>query len=62
VRSLDEVVNILARFLRSEEAATAVEYAVVLVVIMTALVSIAALGQQTSTMYDTIETEMQSHG
>ena len=53
--------NVLARFLRNDEAATAVEYAVVLVVIMTAIVGIAAVGQQTGVMYDTIETEMESH-
>ena len=53
--------NVLVRFLRNDDAATAVEYAIVLVVIMTAIVGIAAVGQQTGVLYGTIQTEMESH-
>jgi Flp pilus assembly pilin Flp len=50
-------------FLSSEDAATAVEYAVMLAsIIVVAVASIAALGTQTGIMYADVNSEMESHG
>ena len=46
-----------------EEAATAVEYAVMLAMILMAVfASVALVGTQTSTLWSTIDTETQAHG
>jgi len=55
--------NRLIAFVRDEEAATAVEYAVMLaLIILTALAAINSFGQQVGTMYGNVDTEMQAHG
>lgn len=48
---------------RSEEAATAVEYAVMLgAILVVCIAAIAAVGDQTALMYGNIQSEMESHG
>ena len=50
----------LQRFLVSEDGPTAVEYAVMLaLIIIVCLVAITAVGQQTSAMFTTVDTAMQ---
>ncbi|MCA9039517.1 MAG: Flp family type IVb pilin [Planctomycetaceae bacterium] len=50
------------RFLMEEDAATAVEYAVmVAMILLTCIVAIASFGNQTNTMYQNIETELNAH-
>ncbi len=51
------------RFLREEEAATAVEYAVMLaLILMTALVAIGALGNESSGLWGGIEGDLRDVG
>ena len=53
----------LIKFLRDDDGATAVEYAVMLgLIIVTALTAIAALGQQGGSMFGGIRDEMNAHG
>ena len=53
----------LAQLLRNEEAATAVEYAVMLALIIgTIIVSIGAVGSQTGGMWGGIDSDLQAHG
>ena len=53
----------LWKLLREEEAATAVEYAVMLsLILMAALVAIGALGAQSTGMWGGIETDLQDVG
>ena len=53
----------LKRLFVREEAATAVEYAVMLTLILMAVfASVAVLGTETSTLWSTIDTETQSRG
>ena len=53
----------IVAFLRDESGPTAVEYAVMLAaIIVTALVGIAALGQQTGVLYNEVNDEMKAHG
>jgi pilus assembly protein Flp/PilA len=53
----------LTRFLRDEEAATAVEYAVMLALILMAIITtIGAVGQTTGGMWNNNMTQMQSVG
>ena len=55
--------NALVTFLKQEHAATAVEYAVMLALILMATVAaIGAVGAQTAVMYGDIQGEMDSHG
>jgi Flp pilus assembly pilin Flp len=50
-------------FLREEQAATAVEYAIMLAMILMAVfATVEAVGQNTNAMYGDIQTEMESHG
>lgn len=54
--------NAVKRFLQEDEAATAVEYAVMLaLILLTCLVAIASFGSQTNTMYEGIESELLAH-
>ena len=51
------------KFLRDDDGTTAVEYAVMLgLIIVTALTAIAALGQQGGSMFGGIKNEMDAHG
>ncbi len=53
----------LKRLFVREEAATAVEYAVMLTLILMAVfASVAVLGTETSTLWTTIDTETQARG
>jgi pilus assembly protein Flp/PilA len=53
----------LTRFLRDEEAATAVEYAVMLALILVAIITtIGAVGQTSGGMWSNNVTQMQSFG
>jgi Flp pilus assembly pilin Flp len=53
----------LRKFLREEEAVTAVEYAVMLsMILMVAIVAIGALGNQSSGMWGGIEGDLRSVG
>jgi len=53
----------LMQLLREEEAATAVEYAVMLsLILMTAIVAIGALGNESSGMWGGIETDLRNIG
>ena len=53
----------IVNFLRDESGPTAVEYAVLLAgIILTALAAIAAVGQNTTLMYNNIDGEMKGHG
>lgn len=53
----------LKRFLKSDEAATAVEYAVMLaLIIIAALAGIQGFGNTTNDKFGTISTEMSDHG
>lgn len=53
----------LRKLLREEEAATAVEYAVMLaMILMVAIVAIGALGNESSGMWGGIETDLRSVG
>lgn len=55
--------KLLTRILREEEAATAVEYAVLLALILMAVISsIGAVGQTTGGMWSNNVTQMQSVG
>jgi Flp pilus assembly pilin Flp len=57
------MMNRLHTFLNDDEAATAVEYAIMLAgIILTAIAGIFAVGESTSGLFITIDTEMQSHG
>lgn len=52
----------LVQFHKNEEAATAVEYAVMLaLIIMTAIITIGSLGQALGGKYTYIDTEIQAH-
>ncbi|MAT15164.1 MAG: Flp family type IVb pilin [Planctomyces sp.] len=54
--------NAISRFLREDDAATAVEYAFMLALILLAcIVAIASFGAQTNTMYENIESELLAH-
>jgi len=51
------------RFIREEEAATAVEYAVMLALILIAVISaIGSVGAQTGGLWGTIEGDLNSNG
>lgn len=53
----------LFTFLQDDEAATAVEYSIMLAaIILTAIVGIIAVGESTSGLFTNIDSEMQSHG
>lgn len=53
----------LLRFLRDEDGPTAVEYAVMLgLILMAAFVAIRTLGTQTSTTWSNINTQTQAQG
>ena len=53
----------IGNFIRSDEAVTSVEYAVMLAAILMAVfAAIAAVGAQTATMYGNIQGEMDAHG
>ncbi len=53
----------ISKFLRDEEAAAAVEYAVILALILTAIVGvIGTVGNQTGGMWSGIQTDMRSVG
>jgi len=53
----------ICRFLTENEGATAVEYAVILALIMLAIAaSIGSVGSQTGGLWGRIETDLQSHG
>ena len=55
--------NHLLTFLSNDDAATAVEYAVMLAaILLTLIVGVIAVGDATGNMYTDIDTEMQSHG
>ncbi|QDU81279.1 Flp/Fap pilin component [Polystyrenella longa] len=54
--------NALKKFLLEEDAATAVEYAVmVAMILLVCIVAIASFGAQTNTMYENIESELLAH-
>jgi pilus assembly protein Flp/PilA len=53
--------NLLLRFLRNDEAATAVEYAVMLaLILLVAIAAIASFGQQTSTVWSNNNSELEN--
>jgi pilus assembly protein Flp/PilA len=53
----------VARFLKSEDGPTAVEYAVMLaLIIVVALTAISTVGTEASSMFDTVATELQAAG
>ena len=55
--------NHLLALLKNDDAATAVEYAVMLAAILLTLIAgVIAVGESTSLMYTDIDSEMQSHG
>ena len=55
--------NALLTFLRNEEATTAVEYAVMLAMILSMIIAaIGSFGTQTGGMWGNIDSEMQAHG
>ncbi len=55
--------KMFTNFLREEQAATAVEYAIMLgMILMAVIVSIEAVGQNTNAMCGDIRTEMEDHG
>ena len=55
--------KMFTNFLREEQAATAVEYAIMLgMILMAVVVSIESVGQNTNAMYGDIRTEMEDHG
>ena len=57
------MMNNLLAFLKDDEAATAVEYAIMLAgIILTAVVGIIAVGESTNGLFNTANSEMQSHG
>lgn len=57
------MMNRLLTFLNDDEAATAVEYAIMLAaIILTAIVGIIAVGESTSALFTNADTEMKSHG
>ncbi len=50
-------------FLKDESGPTAVEYAVMLgMILMTAFLAIAAMGQQVGVLFNTADSEMKAHG
>ncbi len=56
-----QIIKPIVQFLKNDEAATAVEYAVMLAaILMAVIVAIAAVGQRTGDMYDDIKTGMES--
>ncbi len=53
----------LKRFLRDEDGPTSVEYAVMLAAILMACIAgIAAVGNQTNSMFENAKTELENHG
>lgn len=55
--------QVIARFLINEEAATAVEYAVMLaMILMSIFAAVAAFGQQAGGMWSGIGNNLNSHG
>jgi Flp pilus assembly pilin Flp len=55
--------NWLTRLLTEEDAATAVEYAVMLsLILMAVFATVAAMGQALGAKYTNIETQIQAHG
>ncbi|MCA9070229.1 MAG: Flp family type IVb pilin [Planctomycetaceae bacterium] len=53
----------IQNFLRAEDAATAVEYAVMLaMIIMTAIAAISSFGSSTNGLWGKIDTDLNSHG
>ncbi|MEZ6047650.1 MAG: Flp family type IVb pilin [Planctomycetaceae bacterium] len=59
---MSTIMNALKRFLFEEDAATAVEYAVmVAMILLVCIVAIASFGAQTNTMYENIESELLAH-
>ena len=62
-RSLSPTMSQLRRFLVNEDGPTAVEYAVMLaLILLAALVGIASVGTATSDLFNTSSSEMQAHG
>jgi len=55
--------NFVARFVKDESGATAIEYGLIAALIAVAIIGAArALGTQIGTTYNTVVTEMQSSG
>jgi Flp pilus assembly pilin Flp len=55
--------NRLVAFLRNDSAATAVEYAVMLaLILLTAITAIASFGAASGGMWGNIDTQLQGHG
>ena len=55
--------KVLCRFLRGEEAATTVEYAVMLGLILAAVIgAIGSVGSETGGLWGSIDTDLQSAG
>lgn len=55
--------KVLLRFLREEDGPTAVEYAVMLaLILMAAFVAVASLGTQTSSAWSNINTQTKAQG
>lgn len=55
--------NFVARFVRDEAGATAIEYGLIAVLIAVAIIATAcALGTQIGTTFNTVVTEMQNSG
>lgn len=55
------IVHGISRFLRDEEAATAVEYAVILALILTAIIgAIGSVGAQTGGMWSNIQADLRA--
>lgn len=55
--------NALQRFLREEHAATAVEYAVMLaMILMTAIAAVSSFGSATGGLWGGIDGDLQAHG
>lgn len=55
--------SFLRRFLRRDEAATAVEYAVMLAfILLSCIAAIASVGAQSGGMWGNTKTELEAHG
>jgi Flp pilus assembly pilin Flp len=53
----------IVRLFKDEDATTSVEYAImVAAILLTVVVAIAAVGQNTALMYSDIDSEMRAHG
>jgi pilus assembly protein Flp/PilA len=57
------IMRLLKEFLNSEDGATAVEYAVMLALIMMAVLgTVATLGTNTAGLWDSMNSDMSTHG